>query len=118
MKVKMGEGMTLTSVLVGTVLLLMSLDTADVQMTDSRIEGRSTAVVHFARLVYGNTPGSRRALRGWGNAWSTDYPEAEYQLMKGVNRLIRIDGRLIDCNGYGGLLITLDDNRQTRSAVK
>lgn len=103
--------MTPISIFGLAILLLMSLDTTNAQLSDSRIEGPPTAEFHFARLVYGNAPGSRRALRGWGNAWSTDYPEAEYHLMKGVNRLIRIDGQLVDYNGYGGRLITLDDNR-------
>ena len=93
------------------LLLMVPSIKADAQQSDSRIEGPPTAEFHFARLVYNNAAGSRRALRGWGNAWSTDYAEAEYHLMQGINRLIRIDGQLIDYYGNGGRLITLDNDR-------
>ncbi len=79
---------------------------------DSRLEGGPTAEFHFARLVYRNSPSSRRG-RGWGGggAWSTDYADAEYHLMQGVNRLTRVDGQPVDYYGDGGRLITLDDDR-------
>lgn len=101
----------LTYLICAVVLLLLMLSTAEAQTPDSRIEGPPTAEFHFARLVYNNAPGSRRALGGWGQAWMTDYADAEYHLMKGVNRLIRIDGQIVDYNGHGGRLITLDDDR-------
>lgn len=93
------------------LLMLMALNTADAQTPDSRIQGQPTAEFHFARLVYANAPGSRRALGGWGQAWMTDYAAAEFHLMKGINRLIKIDGQTIDYAGYGGRLITLDNDR-------
>ena len=97
---------------VGMLLVLLSVvDTADAQYTDTRTKVPPTAEFHFARLVYNNAPGSRRALRGWGNAWSTDYADAEYHLMQGVNRLTRIDGQTVEYNGNGGRLITLSDER-------
>ena len=93
------------------VLFAMPCKAVKAQNGDSRIDGTPTAEFHFARLVYANAPGSRRALRGWGQAWQTDYPDAEYHLMRGVNRLIRIDGQPVEYDGYGGRLITLDDDR-------
>lgn len=103
---------TALSRLVGiAVLVLLSYHRVEAQTIDSRIDGPPTAEFHFARLVYGNATSSRRALRGWGNAWSTDYPDAEYHLVKGINRLIRIDGQEVDYNGYGGRLLTLDNDR-------
>lgn len=98
--------------LIGIALLLMiPLVKANAQNADSRIDGLPTAEFHFARLVYANAPGSRRALRGWGNAWQTDYADAEHHLMHGINRLIRIDAQTIDLYGDGGRLIALNDNR-------
>ena len=88
------------------------LEPAGSQVGDSRLEGDPTAEFHFARLVYRNSPSSRRG-RGWGGggAWSTDYADAEYHLMQGVNRLTRVDGQAVDYYGDGGRLITLDDDR-------
>ena len=97
--------------LIGIALLLIPLVKADAQNTDSRIDGLPTAEFHFARLVYANAPGSRRSLRGWGNAWQTDYADAEHHLMHGINRLMRIDAQTIDLYGYGGRLVALNDNR-------
>ncbi|MFK7858124.1 MAG: DUF4159 domain-containing protein [Granulosicoccus sp.] len=100
-----------SSMIAAVLSALIVINNAHAQMTDSRIDGPPTAEFHFARLIYANAPGSRRALRGWGQAWMTDYADAEYHLMKGVNRLIRIDGQDIEYNGNGGRLITLDDER-------
>jgi len=71
-----------------------------------------TAEFHFARLVYADSPyGSRGGWRGRG-AWRTDYPDAEYHLMQGINRLTRVDGEPVEySDGSGGRLITLDDDR-------
>ncbi len=93
------------------LLFFIAVNTADAQAHDTRVEGPPTAEFHFARLVFDNAPGSRRALGGWGQAWMTDYADAEYHLMRGINRLIRIDGQVIDYSGNGGRLITLDDDR-------
>lgn len=78
---------------------------------DSPLEGVPTAEFHFARLVYGNAPDSRRALGGWGYAWQTDYADAEFHLMQGLSRLIRFDAQSVDYDGQGGRLITLDSDR-------
>ena len=92
-------------------LLLIAPSTAVYSQTgDSRVEGLPTAELHFARLVYNNAPGSRRALRGWGEAWSTDYADAEHHLMQGLKRLTAIDGQAVEYAGYGGRLVTLTDD--------
>jgi hypothetical protein len=78
------------------------------------LEGDPTAEFHFARLYYSNAAGSRRGGWGWGRgggSWSTDYPDAEYHLMGGINRLTRVDGQVVDYNGGGGRIITLDSDR-------
>lgn len=95
---------------VSLLFLFLSFGPATAQSIDSRVEGLPTAEFHFARLVYQNAIGSRRAMRG-GRAWSTDYADAEHHLMQGINRLTRVDGRLVDYNGQGGRLITLQDDR-------
>ena len=64
--------------LVVCLLLIFIVSNASAQSLRDRITAHPTAEFHFARLVYENAPGSRRALRGWGDAWSTDYAEAEY----------------------------------------
>ena len=94
------------------VAVLLSFGVAMAQEGDSRLEGDPTAEFHFARLYYTNSSGSRR---GWGygrgGAWQTDYPDAEYHLMQGVNRLTRVDGASVDYYGEGGRIIQLDDER-------
>jgi Domain of unknown function (DUF4159) len=87
---------------------VLGLDLARAQSTDSRLEGDPTAEFHFARLVYTNSG------RGWGRrgrAWRTDYADAEFHLMQGINRLTRIDGQAVTISGDGGRLIMLDDDR-------
>ena len=97
---------------IGTALLLFAPITgANAQSSDFRIQDLPTAEFHFARLVYQNAAGSRRALYGGGGAWSTDYADAEHHLMQGINRLTRVDGQFVGYNGEGGRLITLDDDR-------
>ena len=80
---------------------------------DSRLTGPPTAEFHFARLVYSNAAGSRRGR--WGGrgrgAWATDYADAEFHLMQGVNRLTRVYGEAVDYSGEGGRLIALRDAR-------
>jgi hypothetical protein len=93
--------------LVGSTLPLFI---TTVNASDARIEGDPTAEFHFARLVYNNASGSRRAMRG-GRAWSTDYADAEYHLMQGVQRLTRVEGQTVEYNGDGGRLVTLKDER-------
>ena len=57
---------------------------------------------YFARLVYDGGMGG-----GWGwrrGGWATDYPEAEYHFMQGVNRLTNVDA-----DREGKLVRPLDD---------
>ena len=68
-----------------------------------------TAEFHFARLVYSNSPYSRRGWGGGRGAWTTDYPDAEYHLSQGINRLTRVDGAAVSYSGDGGRLIRLTD---------
>lgn len=83
-------------------------NTAQSQLLDTRYEGPPSAEFHFARLAYANAAGSRGRRRG---AWTTDYPDAEYHLMNGINRLTRLDGERVDYYGRGGRVISLDDDR-------
>lgn len=92
------------------VLLVLAVhNNSHAQSVVTRVEPPS-AEFHFARLVYTNAVGSRRSLRGGGDAWSTDYADAEHHLMQGINRLSRIDGEVVEYNGDGGRLITLTDD--------
>ena len=99
-----------TASIVSSVVFLLVPFYATNAQSEGSDEHQPTAEFHFTRLIYENAPGSRRSLRGWGDAWSTDYPEAEYHLMQGINRLTRIDGQLVEYNGGGGRLVTLKDN--------
>ena len=65
---------------------------------------------HFARLVYVNAAGSRSARWGVYGAWTTDFPDAEYHLSQGIERLTRIDNAAVTSNGDGGRLIRLGDD--------
>jgi hypothetical protein len=78
------------------------------QALDSRSHGAPTAEFHFARLIYAGA-----SSRSWGGrgAWATDYPDAEYHLMQGINRLTRLEGQTVDYYGEGGRLINLADER-------
>ena len=76
------------------------------QLLDTRFEGEPSAEFHFARLMYAGSTTSRR-----GNSWTTDYPDAEYHLMEGLNRLTRLDGQSVDYYGSGGRLIDLSEDR-------
>jgi hypothetical protein len=98
---------------VAAVLLGMFGLSAQGQSGDSRVEGAPTAEFHFARLVYTNAAGSRRGFWGGrgGGAWATDYADAEFHLMEGINRLTRVDGETVDYDGNGGRLISLTDDR-------
>lgn len=100
---------TLFVSLCGVLLLSLIAITPVAQASDLRIYGEPTAEFHFARLVYQNAPESRRG--GWGQSWQTDYADAEYHLMAGINRYLRVDGQSVEYDGQGGRLITLDDDR-------
>jgi hypothetical protein len=84
---------------------------AHAQSEDERVAGAPTAEFHFARLVYTDAPGGRRRRWGGWGAWATDYADAEFHVMQGINRLTRVDGAVVDFDGNGGRLITLDDDR-------
>jgi hypothetical protein len=71
---------------------------------------RPEAEFHFARLVYRNSPYSRRGWSGRG-AWATDYPDAEFHVMQGISRFTGIDTAEVDRDGNGGRLIQLIDER-------
>jgi hypothetical protein len=82
--------------------------------SDARLDAGPTAEFHFARLVYTNSPSSRRGRWGrfgGGGAWATDYADAEFHLMQGINRLTRVDGASVSYDGDGGRLIALSDDR-------
>jgi len=100
------------SALLATIATLSLSGGSVAQENDERFEADPTAEFHFARLLYTNAAGSRRG-RGWGRggAWLTDYPDAEYHLMDGIRRLTRVDAQIVDYNGGGGRIITLDDDR-------
>jgi len=88
------------------------LGVASAQTVDSRLEGPPTAEFHFARLRYTNAPSNRRGRRGGRrSSWETDYADAEYHLMQGINRLTRVDGQDVDYYGGGGRVISLTDDR-------
>jgi hypothetical protein len=92
--------------------VLLAFGVALAQSRSAVLDAPPTAEFHFARLVYQDSPYGRRGGwrgRGWG-AWSTDYPDAEYHLMQGINRLTRVAGEPVDYNGNGGRLISLTDD--------
>jgi len=86
------------------------LDVAEGQDGDSGTTGPPTAEFHFARLVYSDATGGCRGRWGGRGAWSTDYADAEYHLMQGIQRLTRVDGQTVGYYGDGGRLITLSDD--------
>ena len=92
------------------LLLLSTFSHASAQSLNSKTTSQPTAEFHFTRLVYDNAPGSRRALRGWGGAWSTDYAEAEYHLTKGIQRLTLVNSEDVAYDGTGGRLVKLDND--------
>src|SRR5690606_13078023 len=79
---------------VGAAAALLGLGAALAQSRVSPLDALPAAEFHFARLVYADSPyGPRSGWRrgGWGRgAWRTDYPDAEYHLMQGINRLTRV----------------------------
>ena len=80
---------------------------ANAQALDLRTASTPTAEFHFARLIYANAAGSRGGRRG---SWTTDYPDAEYHLMQGINRLTALDGQAVGYNGEGGRVIDLTED--------
>jgi len=89
------------------------LGAARSQSGDARLTAPPEAEFHFARLVYRDSPYSRRGYygRGGGGAWTTDYPDAEFHVMQGIERLTRVDSAEVDADGNGGRLIQLVDER-------
>lgn len=88
--------------------LCLSPSAVNAQALDSRLSDLPTAEFHFARLMYSSDSTRRRSRRP---AWATDYPDAEYHLMDGINRMTNIDLESVDFDGYGGRLIDLADER-------
>ena len=86
------------------------LATASAQRSDARLSAAPEAEFHFARLVYRNSPYSRRG--GWRGrpAWATDYADAEFHAMQGIARFTRVDSASVDIDGNGGRLIQLADD--------
>jgi hypothetical protein len=102
--------LTLTST--AALLACAWLGGARSQSGDARLTAPPEAEFHFARLVYRDSPYSRRG--GWGRgrgAWTTDYADAEFHLSEGISRLTRIDTAKVDIDGNGGRLIQLVDER-------
>jgi hypothetical protein len=88
------------------------LGVARTQTRDARLDAPPTAEFHFARLVYRNSPNSRRGGSGRGyGAWQTDYADAEFHVMQGIGRFTVVDSASVDIDGNGGRLITLDSER-------
>ena len=88
------------------------LGVAHSQSGDARLTAPPEAEFHFARLVYRNSPHSRRGYCGrGGGAWATDYADAEFHVMQGIGRFTRIDVAEVDIDGNGGRLIHLVDER-------
>jgi hypothetical protein len=81
------------------------------QSNDARLTAPPEAEFHFARLVYRDSPYSRRGRWGGYGAWTTDYPDAEFHVMQGIERFTRIDVAEVDIEGNGGRLIQLNDER-------
>jgi hypothetical protein len=88
------------------------LGVARSQSRDARFTAPPQAELHFARLVYRDSPYSRRGRYGRGDgAWATDYADAEFHLMQGLGRFTGIDTAPVDIDGNGGRLIQLIDDR-------
>jgi hypothetical protein len=81
------------------------------QSGDARLTAPPQAEFHFARLVYRDSPYSRRGRYGGRGAWATDYADAEFHLMQGLGRFTGIDTAPVDIDGNGGRLIQLTDDR-------
>jgi hypothetical protein len=87
------------------------LGVARSQSADARFTAPPEAELHFARLVYRDSPYNRRGYgRGYGS-WDTDYADAEFHVMQGIARFTGIDVAEVDIDGNGGRLIQLVDER-------
>lgn len=100
---------SLQGVILGALALFLA-GNVSAQSWEDKFSAIPTAEFHFARLVYQNAPGSRRSLRGWGDAWTTDYADAEYHLTQGIKRLTLVDSEDVDFSGNGARLIKLDND--------
>lgn len=87
---------------------LVMAETAFGQYSDSQFEHIPTSEFHFARLKYDNSPYSRRGRR---SAWTTDYPDAEYFLMDGIERMTNIQVERVEYDGSGGRVLSLTDDQ-------
>jgi hypothetical protein len=95
------------------VVALGWLGIARGQSGDTPLDAPPEAEFHFARLVYRNAAGSRRGggFRRGGDAWATDYADAEFHVMQGISRFTVVDTASVDIDGIGGRLIRLSDER-------
>lgn len=109
-KIRTGSGIAAAA---AAIVLSSWLPASHGQTGDPRLDGPPTSEFHFARLVYSDSPYSRRGR--WGGrgrgAWATDYADAETHLTQGITRLTRVDAATVDLDGNGGVLITLDNDR-------
>jgi len=103
---------TIAAAALAAVAACAWLGVARSQSADARLSAPPEAEFHFARLVYRNSPYSRRGYYGrGGGAWTTDYPDAEYHVMQGIGRFTGIDIAEVDPDGNGGRWIQLIDER-------
>ena len=96
------------------------LGVARSQTGDTRLDAPPTAEFHFARLVYRNSPYSRRG-GGFGRGGTArgrpDYADAEFHVMQGIGRFTVVDSASVDIDGNGGRLIQLDRRTRVRLSV-
>jgi hypothetical protein len=104
-------GTTLAAVASAAVAACAWLGVALGQARDARLTAPPEAEFHFARLVYRDSPYSRRGRWRGRGAWATDYADAEFHVMQGIARFTGIDVAEVDIDGNGGRLIELVDER-------
>jgi hypothetical protein len=103
---------TTTAIAASAFAACVWLGVARGQSGDARLTAPPEAEFHFARLVYRDSPYSRRGYYGrGGGAWRTDYADAEFHVMQGIGRFTGIDVAEVDIDGNGGRLIQLVDER-------
>jgi hypothetical protein len=74
--------------MVKRLALLMCLFVMDGGYTESQVPEDEHAEFYFTRLMYNSGRGGFG--RGRGGSWATDYPEADYKLMWGIQRMTNI----------------------------
>ena len=78
-------------VVAGATVWAQAIDDEPVRMSPLEVE--SLGEFQFARLAYSANQYGRGRGRGWGGRqmWQTDWPDAEYHFLRGVDRLTRIE---------------------------